>query len=89
MKMASIGAKPGESSGKMDRVTGGVRSRMMGKIAWVWLEPSSKEVDELARHHPEVVDLPIDEVGGEMDLWLATGLLAESLGRRVMAESAA
>lgn len=89
MKMAGMGAKLGESSGKQDWAAGGARSGMMGKMAWVWSEPSSEEADELIRCYLEVADLPIDEVGGETKLWLAIGLLAKSLGRRVMAKSTA
>lgn len=89
VKMTGMGVKPGEYSGKLDRVASGARSGTMGKMTWVWLEPSSEEADDLAQHYPEMAKSPVDKVGGETELWMATGLLIKLLGQRVMAESAA
>lgn len=88
VKMPRMGAKPRESSGRVDRVTGGARFGTMEKLKWVWSEPSLEEADNLARWYSEVVELPVDEVDGETKLWLVKGLLAKSLDRRVMAEVA-
>lgn len=86
--MVGKGAKPGKSSSKMDRAAVGARSGTLGKMTWVWSELMPKEADDLARCYPEVAELPIDMVG-ETECWMAIGLLAMSLNRKVGAETVA
>lgn len=68
MKMAGNNEKPRKSSVKVDQAGSGERSGAMGRMRWVWSEPSPKEADDLARHYPEMADLLDDEVCGETEL---------------------
>lgn len=54
---------------------------------WVTPEPTPATVEELTRRFPDVVELPEDEIREETDAWLAGGIIARSLGRRVSAEA--
>lgn len=58
-------------------------------MKWDLTDPTLEEVAELARRFPEVVELPEKMMKGEIEDWLAKGLVARNLGQRVMAEAAA
>lgn len=65
--------------------TGGTKPPS-GLPIWVSLKPSPDMVEELIRHFPEVVELLEEEIWTESKEWLAKGLVARSLGRRVFVE---
>lgn len=61
-----MGAKLGESFGRMDWVVEGARSGSMGKLKWVSSKPLPEEADDLARCYLKVVELLVDEVDGKL-----------------------
>lgn len=73
----------------MDRAGMSLMKPSTDQTIWVSSEPLLDEVEELARCYPEVVELPEEEVRVQTEEWLAKGLIAKTLGRKVSMEAAA
>lgn len=75
-RMSTKLGNPHGAPNPVDRAGNDGRIGLSSCVKWVSTDPSSEEMAELAQRFSEVVKLLEDKVKGEMDEWLAKGLVA-------------